>query len=77
VEAMMDPDDLSLRCPNPECGGVEFEIPTTTMLQDKAQCVSCGRIYLVGELAAAQAREIEHEALREANARIFRRKPEE
>jgi len=61
--------DLSMRCPN--CGGVEYEIPVTTQLQDKALCVECGQIYFVSELADAQAREIELEALRQENERVL------
>jgi len=64
-------NDLSICCV--KCGGIEFEIPTTTRLQDKAQCVECGQIYFVDQLAAAQARKIERESLHQENAMILRK----
>jgi hypothetical protein len=70
---LVDEDDFSMRCPN--CYGMEFEIPTSTRLEDKAQCVDCNRVYFVGELASAQSRLIGRELL-EQSTKALSRKPE-
>lgn len=64
-------EDTGIRCPT--CGDEEFEVLTTTGLNERVMCCGCEGTFRIRDLMSAQARQIEMEVHRDRTEKAFRK----